>query len=183
MEVTELGTKEKIPYGGGIEHRIYSSEKNPDVLFKIGEKDVIFEWYDLFVNNPDLFAKVYGIGKIPNSNNFYVKIEKLKTKEFENNWDKLQDSLEEIGYIDTDDGDDITMLYINHGEDPDYIKKILLDLKPYDINSYNFFVELITLIKSAEKVQNEFLKKDTLIDVHKYNFGYDKSNKIKLLDV
>ena len=183
MEVTELGTKEKTPYGGGIEHRIYSSEKNPDVLFKVGEKDVIFEWYDLFVNNPEFFAKVYGIGKIPNSNNFYVKIEKLDTQKFESKWDSMEESLEDTGILDVDRGESFVDIYLNYGSDSEKIKEILLSLKSHDVSSFKFFTELIQLIKQAEKVQNDFLKKDTLIDVHKYNFGYTKDGKIKILDV
>ena len=183
MEVTELGTKEKTPYGGGIEHRIYSSEKNPNILFKVGEKDVIFEWYELFLNNPNLFAKVYGIGKIPNSDLYYVKIEKLDTKNFESKWDLMEESLEEIGILDIDRGESFSDIYLNYGSDSEKMKEVILNLKSHNLNSYKFFIELLQLIKEAEKAQNKFLNKDTLIDAHKYNFGYSNDGKIKILDV
>jgi len=183
MEVNELGTKEKEPFGSGLEHKIYPSLKDPNILFKVGEKDIIFEWYELFLNNPDLFAKVYGIGKIPNSQNYFVKIEKLDTQKFESNWDSLEESLEDIGVVDTDTGESFIDIYFNFGSDSEKIKEILIKLKNYNIDSYNFFVELLTLIKNAEKKQNEFLNKDTIVDMHKYNLGYDKNGKLKFLDV
>ncbi len=183
MEVNELGTKEKNTFGSGLEHKIYPSLKNPNILFKVGEKDIIFEWYELFLKNPDLFTKVYGIGKIPNSDYYFVKVEKLDTKKFEKKWDDLELDLEEIGYLDVDSGESFSDIYFNYGSDSDKIKEILIELKNHNPDSYNFFVELITLVKNAEKKQDEFLNKNTVIDAHKYNFGFDQSGKLKLLDV
>jgi hypothetical protein len=183
MEVNELGTQEKDVFGKGLEHTIYPSLKDPNILFKVGEMDVISQWYELFLNNPNIFAKVYGMGKIPNSGYFFVKIEKLDTKKFESNWDKLEESLEELGILDVDRGENFSDIYLNYGSDSEKIREILIELKSHDTESYKFFVELITLMKMAEKAQDDFLKKSTVVDTHKYNLGYSKDGKIKFLDV
>ena len=36
MEIQELGTKPKEILGSGIEHQIFASRTNPNVIFKVG---------------------------------------------------------------------------------------------------------------------------------------------------
>lgn len=180
----ELSTRKREPMGHGIEHAIYYSEKNPNVVYKVGELDVINEWYEVFKSDPTIFPMVYRLGKIPKEKNiFYVELEKLDTERFENEWDDLELSLEDIGAVDVDRQESFTDLYTLEGTSSTKFVEIGKLLKKYDKSAYDFFIKLLTVIKKCENVQNKILKKDTLIDAHKYNFGYSKDGKLKCLDI
>jgi hypothetical protein len=183
MEIQELGTQDKNMYGSGLEHAIYASKSNPNVLFKVGHKDSVNEWFELFKKHPNLFPKVFRSGKLQDKDYYYVEIEKLDTGKFEDNWDMLEESLEDIGAVDPDEGESFSDLYLTNGSDAEIFKNIAIKLSKHNKDSYNFFIELLTLIKDCERAQNSFLNKDTIVDAHKYNFGYSSDGKIKCLDV
>jgi len=182
MELEEIG-REKQPFGQGIEHQIFSSPNKPDVIFKVGEWDVINEWYDVFKSDPTIFPKVYRIGRLPNKEYYYVELEKLNTEKFEDNWDDLELDLEELGILDVDRGESFTDLYTYEGSSASVFTDIGKKLSKHNPELYKFYIELLTVIKKSEKTQNEILRKDTLVDAHKYNFGYSKDGKIKCLDI
>ncbi len=100
MELEELGTREKESFGQGVEHIIYSSPNKPNVVYKVGEWDVINEWYDIFKSNPQIFPVVYKIGKIPKDGLYYVELEKLDTEKFENALPLFHDEFADLIYID-----------------------------------------------------------------------------------
>jgi len=183
MELEELGTREKQSFGQGVEHIIYSSPNKPNVVYKVGEWDVINEWYDIFKSNPQIFPVVYKIGKIPKDGLYYVELEKLDTEKFENAWDDLELALEDLGFLDIDRGENFTDLYLFEGTSSAKFIEIGKKLSEYNPEMYNFYVKLLVVIKNAEKAQREILKKDTLVDAHKYNFGYSKDGKLKCLDI
>lgn len=183
MDVREMQTKPKNAFNRGMEHEIYSSLKNPDMLFKVGELDVINEWYEVFKSDPQIFPVVYRIGKIPVKNVYYVGLEKLDTDKFQQKWNQLELSLEEIGALDVDRGETFSDLYMNEGLDAEVFKQIAKNLVNKDRNSYNFFVEFLTVIKKCERAIYKVMGKDTIVDVHKYNFGYSKDGKLKCLDI
>lgn len=183
MEIQELGTTQKEMFGSGLEHAIYASKSNPKVLFKVGHKDIVNEWYELFKSYPALFPRVYRTGKLQDKDYYYVEIEKLDTDKFLDDWDKLEESLEDLGVVDVDRGESFSDLYLNYGIDAEKFKEIGVKLSKYNKRSYDFYVKLLKLIKDSERAQNSFLNKDTLIDAHKYNFGYSHDGRIKCLDV
>jgi hypothetical protein len=183
MEVIEINTTNKKKYGSGLEHNIFLSNKNPNVVFKVGHEDVVNEWFELFMKNPDLFPKVYRYGKLKDEEYYYVEIEKLDTKKFEDDWDKLENSLEEIGSVDVDRSESFSDLYILHGSDAEIFKEIGKELSKHNKDSFNFFINLLTLIKNCERAEKELKNKSTFIDAHKYNFGYSKDGKLKCLDI
>ena len=55
------------------------------------------------------------MGKVPSENKYYVVIEKLNSKKFEEDWDKLELALEDVGAVDVDKGENFTTLYIIDG--------------------------------------------------------------------
>lgn len=183
MEIQELGTRVKELFGSGLEHQIFGSKSNPNVIFKVGHKDTVDEWYDVFKSNPDIFPKVFRSGKMHNSDIYYVELEKLDTKRFESDWDKLELALEDIGAVDVDGGESFSDLYITQGSDAEIFSEIAKALYNHSKKDFDFFIELLTVIKNCEKANMKIKNKDTFVDAHKYNFGYGKDGKIKCLDI
>ncbi len=183
MEIHELGTKEKEVFNRGMEHQIFASKSNPNVLFKVGHKDTVDEWYEVFKSDSEIFPKVFRAGKMQDEDIYYVELEKLDTKKFENDWDDLELALEDIGAIDVDRGETFADLYINEGSDAAVFVEIGKKLMSHNKESYNFFINFLRTIKSCEKAILKVKGKDTIVDTHKYNFGYGKDGKIKCLDL
>jgi hypothetical protein len=183
MEIQELGTKEKEVFNRGMEHQIFASKSNPNVLFKVGHKDTVDEWYEVFKSEPEIFPKVFRAGKMQDENIYYVELEKLDTKKFENDWDSLELSLEDIGVLDVDRGESFSDLYITEGSDASIFVDIGKKLLNHNKKDYDFFINFLTVIKKCEKAILKIKNKDTFVDAHKYNFGYGKDGKIKCLDL
>jgi hypothetical protein len=183
MEIQELGTKEKEVFGSGIEHEIYASRSNPNVIFKVGHKDTVDEWYEVFKSNPEIFPKVFRAGKMQDEDIYYVELEKLDTKKFENDWDDLELAMEDIGALDVDRGESFADLYMNEGSDASIFVEIGKKLAKYNKDAYNFFINFLTVIKQCERAILSVKEKDTIVDAHKYNFGYGSDGKIKCLDL
>lgn len=183
MEIKELGTKEKEMFGSGMEHQIFGSKTNPSVIFKVGHKDTVDEWYEVFKSNPEIFPKVFRAGKMHDGDFYYVELEKLDTDKFENNWDDLELAMEDIGALDVDSGESFADLYLNEGSDAKIFIEIGKKLKNYNMNAYNFFIDFLKVIKDSEKAILSVKGKDTIVDAHKFNFGYGSDGKIKCLDL
>ena len=183
MEIHELGTREKEVFNRGMEHQIFASKSNPNVLFKVGHKDTVDEWYEVFKSDSEIFPKVFRAGKMQDEDIYYVELEKLDTKKFEDDWDNLELALEDIGAIDVDRGETFADLYINEGSDASVFVEIGKKLLNHNKESYNFFINFLKTIKSCEKAILRVKGKDTIVDTHKYNFGYGKDGKIKCLDL
>ena len=183
MEIHELGTKEKEVFNRGMEHQIFASKSNPNVLFKVGHKDTVDEWYEVFKSDSEIFPKVFRAGKMQDEDIYYVELEKLDTKKFENDWDDLELALEDIGAIDVDRGETFAVLYINEGSDASVFVEIGKKLLNHNKEVYNFFINFLSVIKKCEKTILKVKGKDTIVDTHKYNFGYGKDGKIKCLDL
>ena len=183
MEIQELGTKEKEVFGSGIEHEIYASRSNPNVIFKVGHRDTVDEWYEVFKSNPEIFPKVFRAGNMQDEDIYYVELEKLDTSKFENNWDDLELAMEDIGALDVDRGESFADLYMNEGSDASIFVEIGKKLSKYNKDAYNFFINFLTVIKQCERAILSVKGKDTIVDAHKYNFGYGSDGKIKCLDL
>lgn len=180
----EVRTQKKDEFNRGMEHRIYASKSNPDRLFKVGDEGVGY-WVKVFRSNPDIFAQVYRTGKLDKWN-YYAEIEKLETNRVLNEWQQIEEKLEEIGIIDSEDGSygrDITDIYTNHGHDQKAITDIAEKLKKYDRGTYELFLKYFKLFKDCEKAIEKIVGHETLVDAHRYNFGYSKDGKLKCLDI
>lgn len=171
------------PIAQGLEHRIFPSKNNPKVLFKVGENEIIDEWVNTFKNDSSVFPKIFHVGLLPDKKHKFVALEKLDTSAFEKKWDDLELALEDIGAVDVDRRESFTDLYAQEGTDSKVFGDIAIELRNHDKEIFDFYIDLLRVIKRAEKVQNETLKKDTLVDAHKYNFGYNEDGNLKMLDV
>ena len=190
-ELKELSTIKKKRYGRGMEHIIYHYRNNPNRLFKIGEKEIVEQWVKIFRSNPDIFPKIFRVGKISDPNDrknegYYVEVEKLNTDKAIKEWEQLEDKLEEAGITDFEDGAfgrDITDIYTNYENDQKTITYIATKLKEYDSNAYNLFIKWFKLFKECQKSIENIVGHRTLVDAHKYNFGYGSDGKLKCLDI
>jgi len=63
----ELSITDKPVYGHGMEHKLYASKSNPNILYKVGDKPTVLLWSKLFKSNPSLFPKVFKVGPIKNN--------------------------------------------------------------------------------------------------------------------
>lgn len=180
----EVRTQQKGEFNRGMEHRIYPSKSNPNRLFKVGDIGVT-HWVKIFDSNPDIFAKVFRRGKLDKWN-YYAEIEKLQTDRVLSEWQKMEDKMEELGIIDSEDegyGRDITDIYTNHGHDAKIIADIADKLKNYDKDSYNLFIKYFKLFKDCERAIEQVTGYESLVDAHRYNFGYSSDGKLKCLDL
>jgi hypothetical protein len=180
----EIKTRPKQQFAHGMEHQIYPSKANPNRLFKVGDEGVTY-WVKVFNSAPNSFAKIFRTGKLQDGR-YYAEIEKLNTERVMNEWQQIENSLEELGIIDYDGGTygrDITDIYMNHGEDPKIIGDILERLKKYNKNSFNLFAKYLKIFKDCEKAIEKIAGHETVLDAHRYNFGYDSNGKLKCFDI
>jgi hypothetical protein len=193
--MTEISTKLKSDYKGGVDHKVFFSKKYPDKLFKVGPKRSIDRWFDIFNSNSQIFPKVYYRKQLKGNEwkNFatffddlqdtqydYVLIERLNTDDFEKFWLELDNAL--VYILDEDDIDqdvDLELISFEYKTNPEY-KKIWIELleflKKNKPHLYDRAVELHEIIKTLHKVK-EFP------DIHMFQFGIDSSGKIKALDI
>lgn len=190
-ELKEINIVRKKKYKQGMEHIIYPSKNHPDRLFKVGEKEMVDQWVKIFRSNPEIFPKIYRVGKISNSGDrrvkgYYVEIEKLDTDKSIEEWEELENKLEEVGITDFEDGAfgrDITDIYVNYENDQKTITHIATELKQYDVKAYDLFIKWFKLFKECQKSIEKVTGHGTLVDAHRYNFGYGSDGKLKCLDI
>ncbi len=179
-DVDELKTVEKDVVGSGSFHYVYPSKSNPNVVYKVGAEPTVKAWYEIFKEHPDLFPKVYKIGKINRPldyaskkkktfSDFYVMVEKLNTKMFIDYWLKFRMycNLLEINL------DTIIVFFYERQE---HIRDLLKIMKDNDDDVYYKFLEFMNLIDSVYELKAS-------ADLHKYQFGYDTNGVLKCLDI
>jgi hypothetical protein len=192
--VNELGTKPKEVYDKGAFHDIYQSKNNPNVLYKIGTKNMVDSWVDIFKSRPDLFPIVYKTGtmnyKLPKPfTEFidgqpvkheagesikvsYVEIERLDVRQAVIHWDRLDEVVKQMT------GKSLqTYLTVIGLEDPmeNEFNEIGEQLKDNKF-IYDIFVDFYNLLSRVYEIK-------PAADVHKRNFGYDKNMNLKMLDI
>lgn len=185
-KLNEIHHKEK--YGYGIEHTIYPLKNHPDKLIKVGDKDTVDKWVEVFRSNPEIFPKIFNSGDLPRTNNKkgYAIIEKVDVDKAMREWELLEEKLEEVGVIDFEDGAfgrDITDIYVNYEGDPKTITFIASKLKKYDVKAYDLFIKWFSLFKDCQRAIEKVVGHGTLVDAHKYNFGYGQDGKLKCFDI
>jgi len=193
----EISIRRKEPIGSGTVHNVYDFEKFKDKIIKtkygdmrivngqlqrINSNKIDQKEIETFINNPNLFAKVYKVTER------YAVIEKLDTKSFLNDvQEKVAPAVvktfiqnpelsaewtskkpEELTSQDFD-GAGMLNAFRNHKE---FIKGVLKNTPDRD-----FVIELLKLINTA---YNEIPKH--VVDIHENNIGYDKEGNMKLLD-
>ena len=80
-------------------------------------------------------------------------------------------------------GRDITDIYMGHGPNPKAISEIAKRLKEYDIDAYKLFIKYFNLFNECERAIVKIVGRETVLDAHRYNFGYSPDGKLKCLDI
>lgn len=184
-KLNEISIKKKSEFGSGMEHKLYPSMKYPDRLIKVGEKEIVDEWVGLFKSNPELFPKVYRMGETQNGKYYWVEIEKVDTERAKQEWQELEDELEILDFIDPEGGKygmDLTDIYINYGDDKSKMREIYSELKQKNERTLKLFDKWFGFFKKCERAKSKFVGHETLIDAHRYNFGYNEKGELKCID-
>ena len=199
-DVDEIATKEKELVGKGAFHNVYPSNKNPNMVYKIGFDEDVNGWVDLFKSRPDIFPKVYGTGYVniklkKQVTNFswrtgefkpitynpgdtvkvkYVGVERLNTEKAKQHWNSL------ANVVSTMSGKSLQTYLTSLGMDEEMEEEFLsLGERIKEMGNdfiYNIFVELYNLVHSVYELK-------PTADVHVGNYGYDKDGNLKCLDI
>lgn len=152
--VNEMNITQKDMLANGSYNQIYPVIKDPNKVIKIGIQAI--EHGKIFKSNPDYCPIVYKMVEKPNP---YIVIEKLETKSAIQDYERL---------IDKDRG------YIHNWGLKTFKKE----------KDYQSLREMLTEEgkKFLDRVR-EIVLAINMKDIHSRNFGYDKSKKLKALDV
>lgn len=197
--------------GKGIDHNVYDSNfsknflekmklENKDFVIKTGGILSVFTYAKQFEEFPDIFPKVYKIGRkyLNDNKKAYMVIERVDANKFINLFNKLVNFIMDKNEFSEDEllsneYDLRNILFytqdFDDGETSDVVKEkrdlIIRALKSYgDSELYNFYVELTQLIKKLEflAAENKIKTDVGILDLHQGNFGFDKNGKIKCID-
>jgi len=169
--IKEVSVQNKMALGRGAMHKVYPSEINPGIVYKIGEIEDIDKWYDIFKKNPEVFPRVYrrGVTRIERRGKEYVVgyviLERLDTDSFEKFWGVIEEYF---------DYDFVSLLELNKMNDLYEMGEVI------EVNEgegfYKKYMELLKLIDKIRKLVKS-------PDLHGFNFGFDNKGRIKCLDI
>jgi hypothetical protein len=192
--------------GSGVDHMVFTATDDTDIVYKLGPKIAVDYWFDDFSKNPKIFPKVYKRGKtsmklksdklIPTKKGYktipagtvlpldYVVLEKLDTKRVDEEWEVLDNMMEEIMEMDDYGFLDFLIVYLTHK--PEYkergwnddvtIDRVYGQVKQYYPRIAPIFMRYMDITIKIKAV------KPGVPDLHRYNFGYDKKGNLKCLD-
>jgi len=169
----ELNTRDKEMLGQGLEHNVYPSQ-DPNKVVKVGETRYVDKWVKDFKSRPDLFPKIYKVGKLKDDpKRSYVVMERLDTEQFMVDFEVLESILEDFSHWGV-------LGAIEAGEHKEKVWDWIYNkIKEQDEEIADFFAKLYNNV-----VQTKPFKKWSLdvYDFHKGQFGYDKKGNVKMLD-
>lgn len=174
----EIKVQAKDPYAYGTEHNVYKNLKDSDKIFKVVNPDFndvskqTYDWIKIFKSHPDLFPKVF------RSNDRGAEVEKLDAVGANRDFTEVEN-------------------FLNAKFGKTAFKELLFDIVENEsdykqrINDYGQY-----LVKEDQKLASIFKKfislmiklqpinlPDESVDIHTGNFGYDKSGKLKMIDI
>ena len=174
----EIKTMEKPKFGSGVEHNVYSSSKNPNVLFKVGEKETVLKWVEIFNSNNTLFPEVYRLGTLKNGK-LYAEIEKLNTSRASSEFNKIFQFIEQSRIPFNN-----TILRVK--DLWRWPKEALITIKKFILNNNqdkNIYSLMYNWSKFLVKLINVLDNHIDYLDIHNGNFGYDKKGMLKCIDI
>ncbi len=62
--LNEIVTREKKALGKGAQHKIYPHPTNPDVVYKVGQYHIMYDWVPVFKAHPIYFPKYMEISRV-----------------------------------------------------------------------------------------------------------------------
>jgi len=164
--------------GRGAMHKVYPSEINPDMVYKIGEKEIVDMWYDIFRRYPNIFPRVYkrGVTRVKEFGKemevSYVMLERLDTERSKREWGDINRYIVENNLAISFGG--LMVDYKNSIED---IVKIYEYMEE---NGEDWLSEVykrfVVLIGKVVDVYGD-------ADIHDDQFGYDSRGRLKCLDL
>jgi len=181
--LNEIVTREKKALGKGFNHKIYPHPTNPDLVYKVGQYHVMYDWVPVFKAHPDLFPKVYGdiksnmvtftnyFGEKEKREASWILVEKLDTKTFDDFFEELR----EIDFGMMRPIDALLDVYLE-GRYSDAVIGFLDSVKREAPYMYDRCVELFDLTAKVLEIAPD-------MDLHANQFGYDKDGKLKCLDI
>lgn len=195
------GRSRKNPMSG-VEHLVYNDTEDPSIVYKIGSKESIDQWYNIFKKNPNIFPKIYGRGKtrikapkilylinkkkvttVKKGDVFnadYVVMEKLNTQKVHDEWEILDNTFslayEEVApnYSEMDFLEFVAS-YISLGKYDKLNVTVLKKVKEINPENYSLTLKYTNLIDKIKELKE-------VPDLHFNNFGYSEDGTLKCLD-
>lgn len=171
-------TKTKDVYADGTQHAVYQNLKDPSKIFKVVKPDhsdvskQAYDWIKIFKENPNLFPKVY------RSSDRGAEVEKLDANKAKKDYTDVMLALKEKSRQ-----WDLTELLKDIAENETNYKATVNEFGEYltkqDQRLASIFKNFVALIIKLQPINS----KDYTLDIHQGNFGYDKSGKLKMIDL
>ena len=185
-------TRPKEMFGLGSYHQIYQSKKNPDRLYKVGDKNTVDEWVKIFRKYPKYFPKIFRVFKSKAKGNidiYIVEIERLETRSATMDLSMIDEYL-------TFNCDNIRCgkfgPNLHNFFEKECLGQIINQLEESD-DTYDrvlkpIFVKWATFLREVyPTIQQEFKSMggdgSRVLDLHVGNVAYDKNKNIKLIDI
>jgi hypothetical protein len=176
----EMSTQPKKEFGRGAFHKVYSSNKNPDRLYKIGDEDTVDKWVTTFQQYPQYFPKVYRVfpyRKDPSLK--VVEIEKLDTAKAANELSMIESFL--LDYSDEISCNGRFISPLNFFETPCFNSVV----EAADNGDDPYILPILYKWAKVLRAVTPIIEKDLgrNLDLHIGNVAYDKIGKIKFIDI
>lgn len=182
----ELNIRQKKLLGHGVEHDVYPSKNNPEIVYKVGFEASINRLVKASKAYPKFFPIVYKVGKLKNKENrYFVAVEKLNTKRVETEWQELEETFAQLGYIDKSMVNSIDQLFVEivlYGDEEFDNNELFNRLKEVNKKQYKLFVKWVNFLHQVNNIIGPF-KNHFPLDIHSGNFGYDQQGNMKCLDI
>jgi len=138
----EMAPAAKEKFGGpSTQHGVYQSQKNPNVLFKAGDKNTVLRWVKIFRKFPKLFPKIFKVAQMHNEpDTYYVEIEKLNAPKAVQEWQYMDEKLEETKILEHFGARSVDELFITAVSDFGEDNKISSLIKQYKPEIFQLFV-------------------------------------------
>jgi hypothetical protein len=193
--------------GAGVEHKVFPSTTDPNIVYKLGSKKSIDSWFEEFKQDPSIFPKVYRRGStkvklksdLPfyrlkkGSTSFsagtvvpmdYVEMEKLDTTRVNKEWDLLDEMLETLTERDGYEFLDFLIILMTNSPEAKangYDSDATIAKVDEEVKKYypQLYPIFMNYINLTEKIQKVSKQ---VPDLHRHNFGYDNKGRLKCLD-
>ena len=178
--LSELETKPKPRLGAGADHYVVPSSHNPNIVYKVGNPEIVKKWVPIFLQSPEFFPKIFkttGQVKLDNMIFSYITIERLDTKRALIEWKAIDAICEK--YLNK--SFQKVVRYWNElnniaQQDRDDLVKLGQVIKKEYPNLYDNYQRFHYLIESVYEIVPG-------ADIHHNQFGYDKEGVLKCLDI
>lgn len=172
-DIDEIKTTHKKIFGEGMDREVYLSHTNPHLVIKLWVYEDLIKEKELFDKHPDLFVKIYKVRPYENpkyDNVGYAVMERLNTKAFKEEVNRLMNALESIGYHMG------VFRFIDISRNEDKYERFVDELNDIDPSISDFFINLRDCVIGVESTVRFF-------DRSFNQFGLDNDGNVKCFDV